>query len=49
VLYVVPPTSALDAVRRVLHSVADAAQPTSVAMLRYLVGHFSTAGARAVP
>ena len=42
VLYVVPPSSPADAVRRVLGAVADATQPMNVTVLRYLVGHFTS-------
>jgi Family of unknown function (DUF5994) len=47
VLYVVPPASPGEAVRRVLSAVSDATQPMSVPVLRHLIRHFATPAGRA--
>lgn len=46
VLYIVPPSSPEAIARRILGAVANATQPMSVTVLRYLVGHFTATAAR---
>jgi len=46
VLYVVPPSSPGDTVRRVLRAVTTASQPMSVSLLRYLIGHSTASPGR---